>query len=140
LLNMAIQLYQNKLLSNDDSRVLMDYLDINKEYHKLRGAKTMNDINNDRTDSIIRIRQEYVYKVIPKILEGRPKAEEINDFIPVHRSYWDTRNQAMVANIVKQIKINPNKRIVVLTGYSHRYYLMDALQQYQTELTFSLKN
>ena len=45
----------------------------------------------------------------------------------------------MTANILNEIKLNPNKRIVVLTGYSHRYYLIDELKKYEEELDFSVK-
>ena len=53
--------------------------------------------------------------------------------------YWDVRNKAMTANILNQIKLNPNKRIVVFTGYSHRYYLIDELKKYEKEFNFSVK-
>jgi hypothetical protein len=46
---------------------------------------------------------------------------------------------AMVNNIVNQIKNNPNKRIVVLTGYTHRYYLIDELKKLEEEYDFSVK-
>ena len=53
--------------------------------------------------------------------------------------YWDIRNKAMTANILKQIKRHPNKRIVVLTGNTHRYYLIDELKKYEKEFNFSVK-
>lgn len=45
----------------------------------------------------------------------------------------------MAQNILKQIKLHPNKRIVVLNGFYHRYYLIDELKKYQTEYNFLVK-
>ena len=67
----------------------------------------------------------YVYKEIPEIAKERNELAAFKDFIPIHMEYWDKRNKAMAANIINQIKLNPNKKIAVLTGYSHRYYLIE---------------
>ena len=72
-------------------------------------------------------------------MKERKEIEEYKDYLPRHIEYWDLRNKAMTANILNQIILNPNKRIVVLTGYSHRYYLIDELKKYEDELNFSVK-
>lgn len=80
-----------------------------------------------------------MYHKIPQILKTKELSDELREFLPVHMSYWDTRNKAMVNNIVNQIKKNPNKRIVVLNGNSHRYYLIDELKKLEEEYDFSVK-
>ena len=45
----------------------------------------------------------------------------------------------MAQNILKQIKLNPNKKIVVLNGFYHRYYLIDELKKYEADYGFTLK-
>ena len=80
-----------------------------------------------------------MYQKIPEIAKDRNELQEFKDFIPIHMEYWDLRNRAMAANILNQIKRNPNKRIAVLNGYTHRYYLIDELKKYETELEFSVK-
>lgn len=139
LLGTAIRLNKENLLSNEESEIINEFFTVNKKYNNLGNSKTVYDINNPISDSIIKMRQEYVYDKIPQILNSKELSEDLKTFLPVHMNYWDTRNKAMVHNIVNQIKNNPNKRIVVLTGYSHRYYLVDELQELEEELNFSVK-
>lgn len=140
LLGSAIRLNRENLLSSQESEVMNEFLEMNKKYNEIGRAETVYDINNPVTDSIIRIRQSYVYKTVPEIVKEREELGDLEDFVPIHMEYWDTRNKAMVKNIINQIKLNPNKKIAVLTGYSHRYYLIDELKKYQEELDFSVKS
>ena len=140
LLNSVSRLESEDLLSDEQSSLVHEFYELNKAYYQIsRNAHDLHDINNEATDSIIRDRQLYVYKKIPEIAKERKELEEYKDFIPIHMGYWDTRNKAMVENILSQIKLNPNKRIVVLNGYSHRYYLIDKLKKYQEKFNFSIK-
>lgn len=129
LLGMAYKLNREKVLSNQESKIMSDYNEVNKKYYNLGNSKTPYDFNNPIADSIIRTRQTYVYHRIPEILKSKELSDDLKEFVPIHMNYWDTRNMAMVKNIVNQIKKNPNKRIVVLTGYTHRYYLIDELKK-----------
>lgn len=140
LINSVLRLERENRLSRQQSSVVKNYLEVNKAYWQIsRNAKQIADFNNENTDDLIRERQLYVYKYLPEIAKRREDLEEFDDFIPIHMNYWDTRNKAMVENILNQIKRYPNKRIVVLTGFSHHYYLMDELKQYQTEFNFSIR-
>lgn len=139
LIGMAHRLIREKELSSQESKIMSDYDEVKKKYINLRNSKTLYDFNNQIADSIINIRQAYIYHRIPEILKSKELTDDLKEFLPVHMSYWDTRNMAMVKNIVKHIKNNPNKRIVVLTGYSHRYYLIDELKKLEEELNFTVK-
>lgn len=139
LVGTAIKLNKEKVLSHEESKIMNEFLKVNKKYYNLGNSKTIYDINNPISDSIVRIRQEFVYHKIPQILKTKELSDELREFLPVHMSYWDTRNKAMVNNIVNQIKKNPNKRIVVLNGNSHRYYLIDELKKLEEEYDFSVK-
>ena len=139
LIGMAHKLNREKVLSNQDSKIMRDYNEIIKKMYNLGNSKTVYDFNNPIADSIIRARQEYAYNKIPQILKTKELSDDLEKFLPVHMSYWDTRNMAMVNNIVNHIKNNPNKRIVVLSGYFHRYYLIDELKKLEEELNFSVK-
>lgn len=132
--------YRQDLLTGKHLKLMDTFAAINKEYYKISpNAKVVYDINNALTDSIIRERQFYIYKRVPEIVKERPELADYKDFVPLHMEYWDIRNQAMATNILKQIKLNPGKRIVVLTGFSHRYYLINELKKYEAEFGFSIK-
>lgn len=139
LIGMAFKLNKNNKLSSEESKVMNEFSAINRKYYNLGNSKTLYDFNNRIADSIIRIRQAYVYNKIPEIIKTKQLSDNLKEFVPIHMNYWDTRNMEMVKNIIKQIKNNPNKRIVVLTGYSHRYYLIDELKKLEEELDFSVK-
>ncbi|OIQ36867.1 MAG: hypothetical protein BM563_09900 [Bacteroidetes bacterium MedPE-SWsnd-G1] len=139
LIGMAHKLNREKALSNEESDAMNDYFTIYKKYINLGNSKTLYDFNNPIADSIIKIRQKFVYDKIPQILKSKELSDELREFLPVHMNYWDTRNMAMVNNILNQIKNNPNKRIVILTGYSHRYYLIDELNKLEKEFNFFVR-
>ncbi|MCS5491795.1 hypothetical protein [Algoriphagus limi] len=139
LLGMAHKLNREKVLSNEESKVMNEYQEVTKKYLNLGNSKTPYDFNNPIADSIIRVRQEYAYHKIPKILKSKELSDDLKEFLPVHMSYWDTRNMAMVDNIVNQIKNNTNERIVILTGYTHRYYLINELKKLEEVYDFSVK-
>jgi hypothetical protein len=41
--------------------------------------------------------------------------------------FWNTRNQTMAKNIIRVAERYPNKKIVVLTGFLHRYYIISEI-------------
>ncbi|WP_298761306.1 hypothetical protein [uncultured Psychroserpens sp.] len=139
MLNMVIRLYRDSLLTKDQSEIVHKFLNLNNTLLNIDNG-TVKDLNNITTDSILKKRQHYVYKDIPEIAKERKELVKYYDFIPIHMSYWDTRNKAMAQNILKQIQHNPNKTIVVLTGSYHRYYLIEELKQYESDYDFSVKS
>ena len=139
LIGMALELNREKALSSQESNIMRDYNEISQKLNNLGNSKTVYDFNNPIADSILRVRQEYAYNKIPTFLKSKELPDDLKKFLPVHMSYWDIRNMEMVKNIINQIKKNPNERIVVLTGYYHRYYLIDELKKLEEELNFSVK-
>ena len=78
-----------------------------------------------------------LYK-IKEIIDNDDNFKEYRDFYVIYEQYWDLRNKAMAQNICTYIKQNPKKRIVVLNGYFHRYYLLNELKPKQATLNFKL--
>lgn len=138
LINSIIELKNENLLSSSQSSIMDEFLLLNSTLSNLEQGGTLAVINSPKTDSIVRQRQNYVYKKVPEIANDRKELSKYADFLPIHMGYWDKRNKAMVQNILNQIKLNPNKVIVVLNGFSHRYYLLDELKKYQAENGFTI--
>lgn len=137
IINAVIKLHLDSLLTEEQSTIIDEFLELNNESIKMNDG-TLTDINNSTTDSLLKYRQLYIYNKIPAIAKDRKELAKYRDFIPIHMSYWDTRNKAMAQNILKQIEHHPNKKIVVLNGYYHRYYLIEELKPYQVEYGFTL--
>jgi hypothetical protein len=140
IINSVLKLYNNKLLNEVETAVIDSFLVVNKLLVAIDNNATISQINSSKTDSILKERQNYIYNKIPKIAKNKKELKKYFDIIPFHESYWDTRNKAMVQNILKQIKQNLNKKIVVLNGFYHRYYLIEELKKYEEEFEFVLKS
>jgi hypothetical protein len=103
-------------------------------------SKSPENFNNPTTDSICAERQYYQYKMLPKITSVRdefathfhtkPNGEKISyrDGFQLACDFWDLRNQTMAKNIMRISEQNKGKRIVVLCGFMHRYYLLSELK------------
>ena len=85
-------------------------------------------INSEVHDSIIRIRHSVWFDILPSILVKYPKYEKLAKDYHFSRNQWQERNKIMAENIVKAATQYPGKRIVVVTGVTHRYILRDLLR------------
>jgi hypothetical protein len=65
---------------------------------------------------------------IRSILDSVPAASSLKPFYEMNSAFWKERNETMAKNILDYIKEYPGKRIVVLTGLLHKYYLEDLLR------------
>ena len=139
MLNSIVELHKKNQLTRDQSKVLIEFSDLNIGL-RIGQEGTLSDINNAITDSLVSQRQYYLFSKIPEIVIDRSELSSYIDFIPVFRTYWDKRNKAMAENILKQIQHHPNQVIVVLNGFYHRYYLIDELKKYETDYKFTIKD
>ncbi len=85
-------------------------------------------INSDAHDSIIRIKHSVSYDILPPILENYPEYKTLTDYDHFARNQWLERNRIMADNVIKAASKYPGRRLVVLTGASHRYILRDLLK------------
>lgn len=139
MINAIIKLENEKLLTNSQSDIINKYLDLTKELNKIGSTGTFQAINSLATDSLVAVRQYFQYTKLQEIVNEREELAEYVDFAQINKDYWVVRNKAMAQNILRQIKLNPKKKIVVLNGFYHRYFLNDELKKYQQDYEFSLK-
>ena len=85
-------------------------------------------INSEAHDSIIRIKKSLWYEIVPEILQKYPEYKELIEFDHFFRDQWSIRNKIMADNIIKATKEYSGKRLVVITGATHRYILRDLLK------------
>jgi len=112
------------------------------------GAKAF---NNTYSDSIGAIRQHYSYEKLNEIMEEipvfantyhvKPDGDSIS-YLDGHKlagDFWHMRNKAMAKNILSFIDHYRGKKLVVLNGYYHRYYLQALIKPEQEAHNFKLK-
>jgi hypothetical protein len=92
------------------------------------GADRAVVINSAASDTAIRQKQEYSYAGLRRIIELTPGLGEFVDFWRWAGEFWIRRNETMHATIVRIAARFPGRRIVVLCGYEHRYYLRSLLR------------
>ena len=130
------KLYQSKL-NNEDSLKFRAYADLSNNYIDDVYNKSLEEIN------------------LPVIYTKSKKMEEMesNVFIPLARKYMidsitlneyisdlnfgKARNRYMVKKVLDIASVHKGKRIIVLTGLSHKYFLIDELNK-QTMMNLKL--
>ena len=112
--------------------------------------RTLSNFNNSITDGISKQRQEYQYKELLKIVNERPEflsntitkpnGEKISyrDGFKLMCDFWDLRNRSMAKHIYNAAQKYKGQKIVVLTGFLHRYYLISELKRLNKE-DYSIK-
>ena len=103
------------------------------------GAERPEVINSSACDAAIEKKQDYAFKGIGKIVELTPALKEFKPFWSLADDFWARRNEAMVRNVVRHAKEVRAKRVVVLCGYEHRYYLRKRLAEQAPGEGFVLK-
>ncbi|WP_114790415.1 hypothetical protein U0035_14145 [Niabella yanshanensis] len=133
-------LYNNKLLSKDQSETVENYYALTKTLNAY-AEKPIAEFNSLYTDSIAKLRQYYQHHEIKKLIDQRK--EFIQRFVTTSSGvtiswrdayknlsdFWDLRNKTMAQNIIRVADKYPAKRIVVLTGFFHRYYLLAEIKR-----------
>lgn len=149
-LRLVDSLYKAGLLTTSEAEIFKTYKDA-LEPLKIIAAKDPKAWNNTAADSLCENRQFHQYKMVPKITNTRkefanrfltkPNGEKISyrDGYQLWADFWDLRNQTMAKNIITIAKQNKGKRIVVLCGFMHRYYILKELKRLTKDKDIILK-
>ena len=85
-------------------------------------------LNSAAADSLTQRRQNSQYHQLKTIVDEDEKLREFRAFYEVNERYWAIRNRTMVRNIACYVALYPGRRLVVLCGFNHRYYLRRELR------------
>ncbi len=137
-------LYKENKLTKKQSKVYKKYNDILKLL-EIAASRNARNFNNFKIDKICKKRQYYQYQKLLSIMKDRadfsnsfytkPDGEKISyeKGFKLASQFWDLRNKTMAQNILKIATENPGKKIVVLTGFMHRYYIINELKELTTK-------
>ncbi len=111
--------------------------------------KTLKEINCQATDNLVSERQFYQYKKLTEVIDGikvfssiKGSSQDTISLAAYNKRYCNfelERNYEMAKNIVEYLTKYNGKKIVVLTGFYHRYAILDLLRFKQMEYGFELK-
>lgn len=104
------------------------------------GEGPLATINTRESDRLVDSLINYQYYQLRKIVDNNPtfKAQILsakNDSVSL-KQYFHTwadfemeRNQAIADNVLKYLKENPRKRIIISLGYKHRFFVKKYLEE-----------
>ena len=95
--------------------------DVLKEQRRIALTYSAEEFLNGEYDSLV----ELQFEIEDKMLKGTPYEE--------YNAFNNRRDQRISQNALKLIEENPDKRILILVGASHRNRLMDFLEQEDQE-------
>ncbi|WP_207532664.1 hypothetical protein [Desertivirga arenae] len=132
-------LYRIKVLTKRQAAIVKKFYALTEELNSYV-ERPLTDFNNSKTDRLAKRRQFYqhhkIRKVINECQEFSERTVKTNSGLIVSLKeaygslcdFWDLRNKTMSANILNVCHQNPGKKVVVLTGFFHRYYLIKEIQ------------
>jgi hypothetical protein len=83
-------------------------------------------------------KQYWMYDKQLEVIANTPDLRKYYDFYKDDGDFWVRRNKAMINNITAYLKEFKGKKIVVLTGAMHKYFLTAGLEPLQDKLDFEL--
>jgi len=86
-------------------------------------------VNSDVCDALTSVYYSIYQDILVSIAESYPGYNDVATAVKWARSWWHERNTVMAENIANAAKAYSGRRLVVMTGSSHRYILRDLLAQ-----------
>ncbi len=121
-------------------RTLATYDSLTARLNALGSTKPLAALNSVAADSLAQRRQNSQYHQLKTIVDEHAALREHRAFYQLNERYWDIRNQAMARNIARYAALYPGRRLVVLCGFNHRYYLRRVLRAQAWKLHFRLRD
>lgn len=113
-----------KTVSAESKNILVKYIEMGKKFKDYNG---LDEINSPEYDNF---NKEYIYlehEIILQVAQNEKSLEAHVDFARLRRDFWIKRNDTMIENIKRYARTGKYKRIIVLTGCAHCYYLRQGL-------------
>jgi hypothetical protein len=110
-----------------DSIYLSNYITKRNNYYTLIADKKLGEINDPQfyntAKELYKDDEEMIAPLIKKYLKDTALSKEYENKL----LFWNERNNYMARQIENISKLNPKKRIIVLTGLNHKYFLVNKL-------------
>lgn len=130
--------YNNNLLDSLSLTVYQNLIQVNNILN-LVFTGDLKEINSPTAQSISRLRQDICYNQLLGICYRNKYLNRYAAFWKQDGDFWTFRNRTMIDNILKYCAQFKGKRIVVLTGAMHKYFLTDGIEKKQQAGNITLK-
>jgi pheromone shutdown protein TraB len=114
------------------------HLTLRKYYQFLnrRVEGTLQELNADSTTEMIRDGEEIEKLHLRALVDSVPSLQNFSNRIIERQKLTKYRNDVMIQQVLRYVNEFKGKRIVVLTGALHRYYLLDGLVPHKETSNF----
>lgn len=112
---------------------------------------SLKEINTVSVENLVRERQFYQYQKLKEIVDENDEFAKLKIETPTKETisyrelykrycyFEELRNRTIIENILKWKTQYPNKKIVILIGFYHKYFLVNELKWKQKQYDFELK-
>ena len=128
-----LHLYKNNKLSENcktDFEILLSTLD---SYSKVK-FRSLSEANSDVATKFLALTNKINFDLMISIVKQTKELEKWLKFSELRKDFWNRRNKAMFHKINGYSKEYPDKKIVVLVGNDHKYFLLELLKQNEFEV------
>jgi hypothetical protein len=126
------------LFTQEQLKIWNAYCTLNDSLNRVN-KETPYIINQQAYYSLTEKRQDYQYHKVADIVNSHDSLKSLRTFYNTNGEFWNTRNKTMAGHIANFIQRYSKKRILVLTGAMHKYYLRNELTPLQDKLKFRLQ-
>jgi hypothetical protein len=131
-------LFSRGLLSRKNLDIISKLYHLNDSLNRMYYDSQLRFLNSPAYMSLAREREFWLYTKLPEVFESTPALHKWHAFEKDDADFWDVRNHAMINNILGYVGTFKGKKIMVLTGAMHKYYLTEGLQPKQAKYHFKL--
>lgn len=129
--------YMKGRMSTSNAKLYEEYLDLRDKTFQYKQKLPV--INSTEVDALV----ESIEGIQGSFGTMIRRNQFLNKYKEFYKELWlfnDRRNNTMVENIIDYTQKFEGKRIVVLVGYTHRYFLLKELKKKKEQYAFDLKN
>jgi len=129
--------FSNNLIPDSILPLHRDYIKYSNWFFEigLGGYRMMNrTIVTDSVRGMMKLEENY----FPKVINNVYSLSDFKSWYIESNKYWDLRNEVMAKNIITLVEKSASKTVVVLTGFLHKYYLIDLLNSYNSEMKYEI--
>ena len=123
--------YSNKLMDSLSYCVYRNMIEVNTILNTMGSNADLKELNSVTYQQVSKLRQDLNYNGFLGICYRVKYMQQWAKFWKQDGDFWTFRNNTMVDNILKYCDQYKGKKIVVLTGAMHKYFLFDAIEKKQ---------
>lgn len=132
--------YTNKLMDSLSNDVYQNMIAVNAILNTMGSNANLKELNSVTYQQISKLRQELDYNGFLGICYRVKYMRKYAKFWKQDGDFWTFRNNTMVDNILKYCDEYKGKKIVVLTGAMHKYFLFGTIEKKQKDHNIVLKD